>query len=223
MPFCALDYSIFNKKNLLIFFLFLNTNAWAVDQVIVEGLFADKVVLMIDGQRHILKVGDVTVDGVKVVSANSKDAVLEISGQQKTHTLGTSVSLNYAKAITVKEQILANEQGMFLTYGAINGQTARFLIDTGASSVALNSIEAKRLGVQYREKGKLSSVRTASGVEKAWSINLKSVKLGKIHKKNVHAMVLDGSHPSEILLGMSFMNGLNVNKVGRKLVLEQKK
>ena len=139
------------------------------------------------------------------------------------YSLGSSINMNYTKSESVKEQIMANNRGMFLTYGSINGQTVKFLVDTGATSVAMSSVEAKRLGIAYRLYGELSRVNTASGVAKAWAVKLKSVKVGKIKQKNVRAMVIDGSHPTEVLLGMSFMDRLKVNKEGNKLVLEQKR
>ena len=196
--------------------------SYAIDQLEVQGLFANKAVLMIDGQRHILAVGQVSPEGVKLISADSRSAILEVEGQQKEFSLGTTVTTQYAKAETVKEQIMANDYGMFLSYGNINGQSVRFLVDTGATSVAMSSIEARRLGILYRLDGVETRATTASGVVKAWGIKLKSVNLGKIKQQNVQAIVLQGSHPQNILLGMSFMDELKVNKEGNKLVLEQK-
>ena len=197
--------------------------SFAVDQLEVQGLFSGKAVVMVDGQRHILAVGQTSPEGVKVVSATSRSAVLEVDGKQREYNLGSSVSLNYAKAETVKEQIMADDRGMFLTHGHINGQSVKFLVDTGATSVAMSSVEARRLGILFRMDGRVTSVSTASGVVKGWGVKLKSVKVGKIKQSNVPAMVVDGSHPRDVLLGMSFMDRLKVNKEGNKLVLEQKK
>lgn len=208
---------------ILILYFCLSVNSFAVEQLEVQGLFADKAVMMIDGTRHILSVGQVSPEGVKVISADTHSTVLEVDGKRGTYKLGSSVSLNYAKAKTVKEQIMANKYGMFLTYGSINGHSVKFLVDTGATSVAMSSVDAKRLGILYRMDGRETRANTASGIVKAWAINLKSIKVGKIKQKNIEAMVVDGSHPTEILLGMSFMERLKVNKEGDRLVLEQRK
>jgi len=207
---------------ILVLYMVLMPLSYAVSQLEVQGLFSGKAVLLIDGQRHILAAGQTSPEGVKVISADSHFAVLEVDGQQKKYGLGNTVSTVYAKAKTVKEQIAANDNGMFLSYGSINGQSVRFLVDTGASSVAMSSVDAKRLGILFRMNGKETYATTASGVVKSWAITLKSVTVGKIKQKNVPAMVVDGSHPTEVLLGMSFMNKLKVNKEGSMLTLEQK-
>ena len=207
----------------LVLYFFLIPVSFAVDQLEVQGLFSGKAVVMIDGKRHVLNVGQTSEEGVKVISADSRFAVLEVDGKQAEYSLGSSINMNYTKSKSVKEQIMANNRGMFLTYGSINGQTVKFLVDTGATTVAMSSIEAKRLGIAYRLDGQPSRVNTASGMAKAWGVKLKSVKVGKIKQKNVQAVVVDGSYPTEILLGMSFMDRLKVNKEGNKLVLEQKR
>lgn len=207
----------------LLFYLCFLPDSFAVEQLEVQGLFSGKAVVLIDGTRHILSVGEASEEGVKLVSANSHFAILEVDGKQNEYKMGSSVSLNYAQPTIVKEQIMANEYGMFLSYGSINGHSVKFLVDTGATSIAMSSDHAKRIGLLFRLQGKESRATTASGVVKAWLIKLKSVKLGRIKQKNIEALVLEGSHPTNVLLGMSFMDKLKVSKDGSKLVLEQKK
>ena len=210
------------KRLFILYFCFVPF-ALAIDQLEVQGLFSNKAVLLIDGQRHIVAVGQVSPEGVKVVSANSHSAVLEVNGEQKKFNLGSAISMNYAKAETVKEQVIGNDRGMFLTHGSINGHSVKYLVDTGATTIAMSSIEAKRLGILFRVDGKETRANTASGIVKAWALKLKSVTVGKIKQKNIKAMVIEGSHPTEVLLGMSFMERLKVKKEGNKLTLEQKK
>jgi len=207
---------------ILFLYICLIPASYAVKQLEVQGLFSGKAVLMIDGQRHILAVGQTSPEGVKVISADSHFTVLEVEGKQRKYGLGNTVSTVYKKVETVKEQLMANDRGMYLTYGSINGHSVRFLVDTGASSVAMSSVDAKRLGILYRMNGKETYATTASGVVKSWAITLKSVSVGKIKQKNVPAMVVDGTHPTEVLLGMSFMDKLKVKKEGSMLTLEQK-
>ena len=68
---------------------------------------------------------------------------------------------------------------MFLRNGTINGRSVKFLVDTGATSVAMNSSQAKRLGIRYRLEGKPSTVSTASGFVKAYEQNY-----GRVYYKN---------------------------------------
>ena len=88
---------------------------------------------MIDGTRRILSEGQLSPEGVRMISADSKSAVLEINGEQRQFTLGTTVSTTYKKPELIREQIIANDRGMYLTYGSINGQSVQFLVDTGSN------------------------------------------------------------------------------------------
>ena len=208
---------------ILFLYLFMMPFSFAVEQLEVQGLFSGKAVVLIDGKRHILSIGETSPEGVRVISADSKSAVLEENGNQKTYRLGNTIHTNFEKPRFVREQIFANSYGMFLTQGVINGHQVKFLVDTGATIVAMSSTKAKQLGIAYRLDGIPTRASTASGVANGWGITLKSVKVGRIKQKNVPAMVIDGTHPREILLGMSFLDNLKVTKEDGKLVLEEKK
>lgn len=96
------------------------------------------------------------------------------------------------------------------------------MLDTGATTVAMNKSQAKQLGVDYRMKGERIVVSTASENVKGYRIRLKSVSLGKIKQRNVEAMVIDGDHPGPILLGMSFLGNLKVEKEGKVMTIRQR-
>jgi len=195
----------------------------AAKSVVVQALFPGKAVIMIDGQRRVLAVGDTSPEGVKLIAADSRKAMLEIHGQRKEYTPGSAISFNFKKPETLQEKLFANDRGMFLTVGSINGQSVRFLVDTGATSVAMNKSQAKKLGVRYRIEGEPATASTASGFVRSYRVRLKSVSLGKIKRNNVEAMVIDGNHPGPILLGMSFLRGLKIEKNGDVLLIKQKK
>jgi len=213
-----------NKQTLLLLAylpLMLLTNAYAIEKLEVQGLFSNKAVLMIDGKRHILAVGETSPEGVKVISANSRGAVLEVDGQQKQYNLGNTVSTTFTKRKSQKETIFVNSGGMFMTFGNINGRSVRFLVDTGASAIAMNVEQAKQLGIRYDKVGIPASVSTASGFVDAYRVRLKSVSVGKITETNVEAFVIDGNHPGPVLLGMTFLGRLNVEHSGNAMTLLQ--
>ena len=210
-------------KSILLLCIGLVSHAHAVQGIEVQALFSGKAVLQIDGQRRILAVGQTSPEGVKLLKADSKQATLEIDGKSKDYKLGSAVSLNFKKQESVEEQVFANERGMFLSVGSINGQTVRFLVDTGATTIAMNTSQAKKLGVQYRVNGEKTRVSTASSFVNGYVVKLKSVSLGKIKLKNVEAIIIDGVHPGPILLGMSFLGKLKVEKSGNVLKIKQKK
>ncbi len=135
----------------------------AVEKLEVQGLFANKAVLFIDGKRHILAVGKTSPEGVKVVSVNRSGAVLEVDGKQKQYDLGSAISTSFTKRKSQKETIYVNSTGMYMTFGNINGRSARFLVDTGATAVSMNTEQAKKLGIRYEKDGIPTGVSTASG------------------------------------------------------------
>ena len=203
-----------------VFFLMAVESVWASQDIEVQGLFSGKAVVSIDGHRQVIAVGETSPEGVKLISADTNQATLEIDGKRANYALGSSISLNFVKAKSVEEKVFANERGMFMSVGSINGQSVRFLVDTGATSIAMNTTQARRLGVRYATEGKLATVSTASGFVKAYRVRLKTVSLGKIKRRNIEAMVIDGEHPGPILLGMSFLGNLKVEKAGNALTLK---
>jgi len=216
------------KKNLLNLFFYsllsFQGSVYAVEKIEVQGLFANKAVLLIDGNRHILAVGKTSPEGVKIISADSHAAVLEVDGKQKQYFLGntSTVSTSFSERKSKKETIYQNAGGMYKTFGNINGRSVQFLIDTGASAIAMNIEQAKRLGIRYDRIGVPASVSTASGFEKAYRIRLRSVSVGGITETNVEALVINGKHPGPILLGMTFLGRLNIEHGGNAMTLMQK-
>ncbi len=211
------------KKTVTLLLLFFMSSAVQADiDIEVHALFSGKAVMLINGQRHILSVGQTSPEGVKMISANSRGAVLEINGQAKSYLLGNRVSTTFAKKEKTRVQIVANDRGMFLSHGSINGQSVKFLVDTGATTVAISARQAKKLGILYRINGVETRASTASGLAKVWAINLKSVSLGTIKQKNIKAMVVEGDYPRHALLGMSFLDRLHVKKQANKMTLEQR-
>ena len=194
----------------------------AASRIEVQALFGGKAMLMIDGQRRTLSIGDTSPEGVKLISADSKQAVLEVDGNAKSYKPGGAISLSYAKPEHLEEKVYADDRGMFRSIGTINGRTVRFLLDTGATTVAMNKSQARQLGVDYRMNGERIVVSTASANVKGYRVRLKSVSLGNIKQRNVEAMVIDGDHPGPILLGMSFLGKLKVEKEGNAMTIRQR-
>jgi aspartyl protease family protein len=200
----------------------VSANTGAVTRIEVQALFGGKAIVMIDGQRRTLSAGEASPEGVKLIKADSKQAVLEVDGRRKAYQPGGAISLSYAKPEHHEEKVYADERGMFHSVGTINGRTVRFLVDTGATTVAMNKSQARQLGVDYRMKGERIVVSTASENVKGYRVRLKSVSLGKIKQNDVDAMVIDGDHPGPILLGMSFLGNLKVEKSGGIMRIRQR-
>ncbi|MGB5425248.1 MAG: TIGR02281 family clan AA aspartic protease [Gammaproteobacteria bacterium] len=188
----------------------------------VVGLFADRAVLLVEGQQHLLKVGQTSPEGIKLVSATSDHAILLIDGEQVSARLDGRVSAVKRPATADEVQVWRNTTGMYTTVGSINGLPVSFLVDTGATQVAMNAAQARRLGIDYHVTGSPAEVTTASGVERAWLVMLDSVKVGELEVRNVPAVVLEGAQPKVTLLGMSFLGRMEISNDGHLMTLKKK-
>ena len=197
--------------------------AGAQTSVAVVGIFTDKAVLEIEGNRRVMSVGDISPEGVLLISSNSDEGVvLDIAGEIVTLGLDSGIGAVYAKPKTVQLRILPDTMGMYGIAGSINGRPVDFLVDTGATLVALNANTADRLGLDYLAQGTIGRSETASGFVRVYRIKLNSVQVGAIKINNVMAAVIDGEQPSRVLLGQSFLNKVSMQREGQVLVLEKK-
>ncbi len=200
----------------------LDANDNEIASIEVMALFKNKAMVSINDEQHLLKVGEPATAGVTLIKSSSKYAVLEVNGERSKYNLGNRVHASYSKTERKKVQIYRDGNNMFKTIGSINGYPVDFLVDTGASVVALNSTLAKRLGIQYKLRGEETIVATASGKALAYSISLDKVKVGEIMLRNIDAVVIDGNDPATPLLGMSYLGRLKLNNEDQYLELEEK-
>ena len=199
----------------------------AIENIIINGLFKDKVVATIDGRQQILKKNKLTAEGVKLIKSNSKEAIIEIDGISKIFTLDEKIGNTFKttsddkNTISIRNRaiIKGDANGMYLTKGQINGKTVEFLIDTGATYVSMSSDLAKQLKIKY-EKGNKIQLETAKGMSIAYEIKLKKVKVGDIELYNILGVVSDDM-PSITLLGMSFLRKLDMKRKGKTMILEK--
>lgn len=194
----------------------------AAPDVRVVGLFNDQAVLQINGRQHVLKAGQTSPEGVKLLEADSESAVLQIEGERIEARLDGRVSARKQGRTAREVQVWRNTSGMYTTVGSINGLPVSFLVDTGATQVAMNAAQARRLGIDYRVTGSPAEVTTASGVERAWMVSLDSVKVGELEVRNVQAVVLDGAQPQTTLLGMSYLGRMKIINDGQLMTLQKK-
>ncbi len=191
----------------------------AATNVTVVGLFPGKAVVVINGQApRTLSVGDKTADGVTLLATTADTATVDIDG--KRHKL--DVGQHYAApAYAGKGQGItlgANSQGHFLSMGQVNGRAVQFLVDTGATSVSIPSSLADSSGIDYR-KGQRVYTQTANGVATAYRIVFDSVTLGDITIYQVDGIVMEGKGMEVALLGMSFLNRMEMRRDGAQMTL----
>ena len=191
-------------------------------QVNIVGLFNDKAVVIINGGKpKTLSIGQ-TSDGVKLIAANSTIATLLIEGKTKQLGMGQAASVGgSATSANASVTLYANADGHFISDCQINGATLKFLLDTGATSVALNSGDAKFANIDYKS-GSPVQVSTANGVVNAYHVTIANLKIGSITLSQVEANVVEGGSPSIVLLGMSALSRLDMKRQDIALTLTKK-
>lgn len=111
-----------------------------------------------------------------------------------------------------------NRMGHYVANGTINGVSVTFLLDTGATGVAISPELAQRAGAP---RGQAIITRTANGNAQGFLTKLNSVQLGAIEQNNVSAQIAPGLATAEVLLGMSFLKHLEMVQRGDTLTLRQ--
>lgn len=194
-------------------------NGLAADIALV-GLMADKAMVVIDGgKRQMLALGATSPEGVKLVALEAGAAVFEIDGKRRRMQIGQSV-VSAAQAEKPALVLAADGQGHFFTPGSINGEAMRFLVDTGATFISLGAADARRARIDLA-KGSPGTTMTANGVARVWRVRLTSVKVGNITLHDVDATVHERDMPI-VLLGMSFLNRMEMRRDGTSLTLTQR-
>ena len=205
-----------NISRLLITIAFACSAPAVVADVDVLGLFKGAALLEVDGEQKLVKAGQ-QWKGVRIIEADSRRALAEINGGRVTLTVSTHISSSYTVPETRRVTIKRNSLRQYLTTAEINGRRLSALVDTGANIVAISSVAARALGLDY-ERGVPGQIVTASGVVEAWSVFV-SVDVGGIKIDNVQASVLEGEFPETILLGMSFLQHVELREANGVLSL----
>lgn len=114
--------------------LLLSIGAPAARSVTLHALFQDKAIVVVDGGRRVLKVGEASPEGVRLVSTDtqSEQAEIEVNGKRETLKLGVVISV-FQSAARGSATLYAGSDGHFHAEGQINGVAVRFLVDTGAT------------------------------------------------------------------------------------------
>jgi aspartyl protease family protein len=117
--------------------------------------------------------------------------------------------------------ITPGSNGHFNVEGVVDGRRMDFLVDTGASVIALRERDAARLGIHPSQREYTANVATANGTVRAAPVELNRVELGSLSVRNVAALVLPDEALGQNLLGMSFLSRVRWEHRNGRLVLEQ--
>ena len=190
----------------------------AAADVALIGVIGDRAaVLAVDGgEPKTVKVGQ-RWNGIAVLSVEKDRAKVEIEGRERTLLLGQHYRGVPVKSDRQHVTLAADARGHFVAEGTVNGNPVRFLVDTGATSVVLPGRDAERLGLDYR-KGERGLNQTANGVVATYRVTLDNVRVGDIEVSAVDAVVIEQGL-NIALLGMSFLNRVEMKREGQSMVL----
>lgn len=190
--------------------------------VLLQGTLGNKALLIVDGAPPRAVAAGESHKEVKVLSVAGDQATVEVGGKRQTLRVGDAPA-HVGGAVQPqgsKIVLSADTGGHFMAQGRINGKAVQFMVDTGATSVAMSIAEAERLGIDYK-KGRLGRAGTANGVVNLWSVRLASVRIGEVEIFDVEAAVVPASMPY-ILLGNSFLSRFQMRRDNDMMVLERR-
>ena len=136
----------------------------------------------------------------------------------KQHNPNQDLQTRYGEEGMREVVLQRNKFGHYVTTGAINGKPVVFMLDTGATGVAIPDAVASNLGLK---RGRAFATQTANGVSTSYAANLDSVSVGEIELQNVRAGITPGLQTKQILLGMSFLKHIEFTQRGDTLILRQ--
>lgn len=185
----------------------------------VQGLFEGRALFELDGERFLLRDGETGPDGMRLLRATSRAAIVEYQGRRQELTLERGRFAGVYQRAQPELRIPPDPQGGYFVRGLINGQTVSFVVDTGATLITLSDTEAQRLNLPLTGGAEVP-VETAAGRVAGRRILLERVSVGGLDLNRVEAVVLPGDRPVTALLGMSFLSRVDMRNEGSMLVLQ---
>ena len=197
--------------------------AQAETSVMLTGTIGSRAILIVNGGApKTVAVGE-TYQGVKLVALQAEQATVESGGRRIALRMDTPASIGGggpSGAGGNRIVLPADSRGHFMTQGAINGRAVNFMLDTGATVIAMSAADATRIGLDY-SKGSQVRISTANGVATGYRLRLNSVRVGDVEVYDVDAIVSEQSMPF-ILLGNSFINRFSMRRDADQMVLEKR-
>ena len=188
--------------------------------VALAGVLGSKALLVVDANApRAVGAGD-EYKGVKVIAVSKDDATIEVKGARRVVRLGEAPVSVGARTGGRRVTLMADSRGHFMNSGTINGQVMQYMVDTGASTVAIGRPDADRMGLKY-QSGQPVRVNTANGVAQGWRMKLDSVRVGDIEVFGVEAIITSQPMPY-VLLGNSFLSEFQMTRINDQMVLEKR-
>jgi aspartyl protease family protein len=186
--------------------------AWATSVYVMSVGYGDAQVRINDRSLYVLRIGEVSPEGVKLIDVQNVVAVLQVDGRVMNMRIGQSTS--------TQTVLTADGQGHFFTTVLINGVPVRGVIDTGATHISLGVADAQRMGLNYQQ-GQHGVSQTANGLINVYLVNIPHVQVGDIALSNITGSVrVDATaQQTPVLIGMSFLRHVDLRRSGNTMLL----
>ena len=199
------------------------TAAVQAQSVALVGMMGSKALLVVNGTAPKTVAAGETHQGVKVVSTSGDQAVIEQSGKRHTLRVGdapVSMGASASSGRGTRISLTESSGGHFMTAGQINGRAVQFMVDTGATSIAMSTADAERAGISYKS-GQAVQISTANGTAQGFRIKLNSVRVGDVEVYDIDAVVTPQPMPF-MLLGNSFLTRFQMKRENNLMTLDKR-
>ena len=186
--------------------------------VALAGILGGKALLVVNGSAPRGVAPGESHMGVQVVSVGREDAVVDSAGGRRSLRLGEAPVRVGGSGTGQRVVLKADARGHFVSNGQINGRIMQYMVDTGASTVAIGRPDAQRMGLKFEEQGQSVRMNTANGVAQGWRLRLDSVRVGDVELRGVDAIVTPQPMPY-VLLGNSFLREFEMSRNGDEMML----
>ena len=186
--------------------------------VALAGILGGKALLVVNGSAPRGVAPGESHMGVQVVSVGREDAVVDSAGGRRSLRLGEAPVRVGGSGTGQRVVLKADARGHFVSNGQINGRIMQYMVDTGASTVAIGRPDAQRMGLKFEEQGQSVRMNTANGVAQGWRMRLDSVRVGDVELRGVDAIVTPQPMPY-VLLGNSFLREFEMSRNGDEMML----
>jgi aspartyl protease family protein len=208
------------RHSISLLLVLASAGAGAADVSLIGTFGTTAAIVSINGGTpKTVRVGQ-SFGGVTVIGVEQDRATVEVEGKRRVLQRGQTYSSAGGGAGAQSVTLSVGAGGHFMADGQINGGAIRFVVDTGATSIAIPASDANRLRIDYL-KGRRASVNTAAGVAAAYVVTLDSVRVGGIELQNVEAVVIEQGL-GIALLGNSFLNRTQMRLEGQTMTLTRR-
>jgi aspartyl protease family protein len=194
--------------------------AAAAQSVALAGRMGDRALLVVDGKAQTVGIGS-SFGGVRLLRWVGEEAEIELDGRKtQLRVGGTPAQVGPGARVAGGREIVmtADAGGHFNPAGAINGKAVRFMVDTGATLVAMGQDDALRLGVDMKS-ARVGMSQTANGPVRVLMVTLDRVRVGDVEVTQVAAVVMPQPMPF-VLLGNSFLTRFQMRRDNDVMRLE---